>query len=88
MQKEFEQSAFALKLGEMSGIVETQSGLHLIERYVHIGVGSAATDSFSESYQSNLKSPQSENREELFEESSTASIVGFVVLNDRACFNP
>lgn len=32
MQKAFEEVAFSLQPGEMSSVVETTSGLHLIER--------------------------------------------------------
>ena len=34
MQKEFEEASFNLKPGEISQVVQTASGLHLIERYV------------------------------------------------------
>lgn len=32
MQKPFEEAAFSLQIGEISNIIETESGLHLIER--------------------------------------------------------
>ena len=36
MQKEFEEASFALKPGEVSKVIETASGLHIIERYVNV----------------------------------------------------
>ena len=35
MQKEFEEASFALKPGEVSSIVDTASGVHLIERLAY-----------------------------------------------------
>ena len=32
MQRPFEDASFALRVGEMSGVVDTDSGVHIIKR--------------------------------------------------------
>ncbi|KAK3066893.1 peptidyl-prolyl cis-trans isomerase Pin1 [Teratosphaeriaceae sp. CCFEE 6253] len=51
MQKEFEEASFVLKPSEVSPVIETASGLHIIERYVPTlslaSTGSAASPSIA-----------------------------------------
>ena len=44
MVREFEDTAFGLDVGEVSGVVDGPSGLHLIERYVHIHISEGKGD--------------------------------------------
>ena len=46
MQKPFEDASFALKVGQMSGIVDTDSGVHIILRTAWVGSWTTASSLF------------------------------------------
>ncbi len=58
MVEPFEEAAFALKKGEVSGIVQTQFGFHIIQVYDRRGEGTASLDEVRESIIEILKSQQ------------------------------
>ncbi|MFQ6102739.1 MAG: peptidylprolyl isomerase [Candidatus Glassbacteria bacterium] len=74
MVKPFEEAAFALKVGEVSGVVRTNYGYHIIKVYDRKGAGYSSFEEVEESIEQTLKRGQtSEKMEALLEKLKSKS---------------